>query len=575
MAIVLTNNAKFRPYSFDEMLKPLAMATQEQRAIEEGIAELGTKADLMRMYANEQPDSKVANMYNTYANDLDKQAESLAKNGLNPTSRSSLLGLKRRYSTEITPIETAVTRRRQLAEEQRKALLQNPTLMFERNFNTLSNATSLDRFIENPEYDYGARYSGAQITSDVSNMAKNISKELRNYYVGNNVDDYTKTLIKQYGLSSADIKKFIDNPNSEEANKVLFAIYNSALSTVPEAIRNNYSEEVAQYASKGLWDAVGTNQVSTFDDYGAKLKEQSRRSSAGRAKEESIDLQTRALSFPKDRQLIDSYLDKDGKIKDTNILFQDGIFKGPKEPSASSSAMSHALYEVDKDKYNKLVTIFKDRGFTDEQINNMTQEQVEQNLKNIKELNTNDVFVKNAIQLHLSADATKNTIETLRALNIVPEEIEGFTLDKDAKDSNGKVIKGKGQYKTKALDSLDDLEYEDGWQAFQLYDKQNNQPILLINGKYYKIPLSLYSNEVQRRLTEFTSPQDETMQIAERNLVDLVSQGKTWRELGFESEEQFTKALNTAVYNIKERTKFWSDFQREPLRMAGTKNTTN
>jgi hypothetical protein len=101
----------------------------------------------------------------------------------------------------------------------------------------------------------------------------------------------------------------------------------------------------------------------------------------------------------------------------------------------------------------------------------MSQSDVEQTLKNIKEMNTNDVFVKNAIQLHLSADATKNTIETLRALNIVPEEIEGFTLDKDAKDSSGKVIKGKGQYKTKALDSLDDLKYEDGWQAFQLYDK--------------------------------------------------------------------------------------------------------
>jgi hypothetical protein len=35
------------------MLKPLAMATQEYNAIEEGIAELDSKADLMRMYANE------------------------------------------------------------------------------------------------------------------------------------------------------------------------------------------------------------------------------------------------------------------------------------------------------------------------------------------------------------------------------------------------------------------------------------------------------------------------------------------------------------------------------------------
>ena len=572
MELVLTNNAQFKPYSFEDMLKPLAMATQEYNAIEEGIAELGSKADLMRMYANEQPDSKVANMYNTYANDLDKQAESLARYGLNPASRSSLLGLKRRYSTEITPIETAVTRRRQLAEEQRKALLQNPTLMFERNFNTLSNATSLDRFIENPEYDYGARYSGAQITSDVSKMATNISKELRNYYVGNNVDDYTKTFIKQYGLSSSDIKKFIDNPNSKDANKVLSAIYNSALATVPESIRNNYAEEVRDYASKGLWDAVGTNQVSTFDDYGAKLKEQGRRSSAGKAKEESIDLQTMALSFPKDRQIIDNLYNKEGAIKFSDILFKDGKFSRPK---SQKSIFGRDIETPGQSTYNQINTLLQDRGFTQEQIDNMSQSDVEQTLHSIKEMDTNDVFVKNAIQLHLNADATKNIIETLRTKSIVPEEIEGFTLDKDAKDSSGKVIKGKGQYKTKALDSLDDLEYEDGWQAFQLYDKQNNQPILLMNGKYYKIPLSLYSNEVQRRLTEFTSPQDETMQVAERNLVDLVSQGKTWRELGFESEKDFTNALNIAVYNIKERTKFWSDFQREPLRMAGTKNTTN
>lgn len=574
MELVLTNNAQFKPYSFEDMLKPLAMATQEYNAIEEGIAELGSKADLMRMYANEEPNSKVANMYNTYANDLDKQAESLARYGLNPASRNSLLGLKRRYSTEITPIETAVTRRRQLAEEQRKALLQNPTLMFERNFNTLSNATSLDRFIENPEYDYGARYSGAQITSDVSKMATNISKELRNYYVGNNVDDYTKTFIKQYGLSSSDIKKFIDDPNSKDANKVLSAIYNSALSTVPEAIRNNYAEEVRDYAFKGLWDAVGTNQVSTFEDYAAKLKEQGRRSSAGKAKEESIDLQTRALSFPKERQLIDNILGADGKIKGHMSLFKDGKLVKPEGVSSGGPNPFYADSPFTAT-YDKLTQLLKDKGFTQEQIDNMSQSDVEQTLKSIKEMNTNDVFVKNAIQLHLSADATKNTIETLRSLNIVPEEIEGFTLDKDAKDSSGKVTKGKGQYKTKALDSLDDLKYEDGWQAFQLYDKQNNQPILLMNGKYYKIPLSLYSNEVQRRLTEFTSPQDETMQAAERNLVDLVSQGKTWRELGFESEKDFTNALNIAVYNIKERTKFWSDFQREPLRMAGTKNTTN
>ena len=97
MGIVLTNNAKFTPYTFDEMLKPLAMATQEYRAIEEGIAELGSKSDLMRRYASEEPDAEWSKKYNEYANTLDKQAEDLAKYGLNPKSRQGLLNLKRQY----------------------------------------------------------------------------------------------------------------------------------------------------------------------------------------------------------------------------------------------------------------------------------------------------------------------------------------------------------------------------------------------------------------------------------------------------------------------------------------------
>ena len=95
MKIVLTNNAKFNPYTFDEMLKPLAMAADAYNTVQSGIEELGAKADLMKMYANEVPDSKVANMYNSYAKDLEKQASMLAKHGLTPASRQGLLNMKR------------------------------------------------------------------------------------------------------------------------------------------------------------------------------------------------------------------------------------------------------------------------------------------------------------------------------------------------------------------------------------------------------------------------------------------------------------------------------------------------
>ena len=125
MAIVLTNSAKFTPYTFDEMLKPLAMATQEYNAIEEGIAELGTKADLMRMYASEEPDSDWAKRYNDYAKELDKQASSLAKYGLSPASRKGLLDLKRAYSSSVSPIEEAAKRADMTIEEFQLELSKN------------------------------------------------------------------------------------------------------------------------------------------------------------------------------------------------------------------------------------------------------------------------------------------------------------------------------------------------------------------------------------------------------------------------------------------------------------------
>ena len=273
MGIVLTNNAKFRPYSFDEMLKPLAMATQEQRAIEEGISELGSKADLMRMYANEEPNSKVATMYNKYANDLDKQAESLAKQGLSPSSRSSLLGLKRRYSSEITPIETAVTRRRQLAEEQRKARAQDDSILFDIDARTLS----LDDLVGNPELSYTS-VSGKNIMENVSKAASVLAKEARNDPNKFNSmlgGDYYEN-VKQYGFSKeADMDAIL---RSKNASNILTSIVDDALASsgVGKNWSGNAYDRALDYANRGLWSAVGQTQTQLVDNWRAKLQEQNK-----------------------------------------------------------------------------------------------------------------------------------------------------------------------------------------------------------------------------------------------------------------------------------------------------------
>lgn len=309
-SIVLTNNAKFTPYTFDEMLKPLAMATQEQRAIEEGISELGSKADLMRMYANEEPNSKVASMYNTYANDLDKQAEALAKSGLNPASRKGLLDLKRRYSSEITPIETAVTRRRQLAEEQRKARAQDDSILFDVDARELS----LDNLISNPELSYTS-VSGKNIMANVSKAAEALSKEARNdpnYFnklLGGDYYEY----VKQHGFSSKSVLDAIKR--SPNASAILTDIVDDAVTA--SGVRKEWSgkayDRAYDYANQGLWNAVGETKTQLVDNWRAKLQEQNRIKQAQLMQSKLDNLAINPLNIYNSREL----KEEEKKYRDT------------------------------------------------------------------------------------------------------------------------------------------------------------------------------------------------------------------------------------------------------------------
>ena len=317
--IVLTNNAKFRPYSFDEMLKPLAMATQEYNAIEEGIAELGSKADLMRMYANEEPNSKVANMYNTYANDLDKQAESLARYGINPASRSSLLGLKRRYSTEITPIETAVTRRRQLAEEQRKARAQDDSILFDIDARTMS----LDDLVNNPELSYSSA-SGKNIMENVSKAASVLAKEARNdpnkfnSVLGGDYYEY----VKQYGFSKEAVMDAI--LRSKNASNILTSIVDDALASsgVGKNWSGNAYDRALDYANRGLWSAVGQTQTQLVDNWRAKMDETDRRKAEQAAQARLSGLAINPLNIYSNRELSMSEKDYNDSIQKYSKYFE-------------------------------------------------------------------------------------------------------------------------------------------------------------------------------------------------------------------------------------------------------------
>ena len=267
----LVANTQFKARSFGDMIRPYAMYTQEYRAQEDAIADLATKADVWAGLANEQTDPVAYAQYTNYANALKDQAAIMADRGLNPSSRQAMLNLKRRYSSEIVPIEQAYTARKAQAEEQRKALLQNPTLMMSRRADT----TSLDRYMENPNLGYES-YSGALLTQQAGQAAAAIAKELRDYGKGKPLDGFTRTWLQQHGYTAAEVAFAINHPDDPRASSVLNTIVNNVIadSGMTNWADNKTLNQAYNYARQGLWQAVGQTQVGTYTDQAAVMAAQ-------------------------------------------------------------------------------------------------------------------------------------------------------------------------------------------------------------------------------------------------------------------------------------------------------------
>lgn len=271
MANYIVSGSKFRPFSYAEMLQPVQSATVAHQELENQYGELATKASVWEEMANEQTDPYAYKMYKTYANDLEEQASQLAREGLNAASRRDMLNMRARYSKEITPIEQAYTARQKQAEEQQKALLQDPTLMLSRRAAT----TSLDDYIRNPQLAYES-YSGKLITAQAASAASALAKEMQEKprkwrsILGNS---YYETMMQKGFSSQAVLQAIQDNPN---AAPQLTRIVEDAINS--SGVRNWGDQatiaRAIDYAKQGLWSAVGETQYQTLDNWRAKMAEQ-------------------------------------------------------------------------------------------------------------------------------------------------------------------------------------------------------------------------------------------------------------------------------------------------------------
>lgn len=199
-----TASKSFTPFTFEQMLKPLAMYTEAINEVEEDYNNLNNEASLIKSYANTIPDSATAKRYNNFAEELERQANSLAKSGLNPSVRANLTSLKRRYADEITPIKQAYILQNKLIEEQRKLRAENPSLMFDKDFAVVAP----EDIINNPNSTY-IPISGNELYAKGNAAAKAASLRRISYAQRKALGDQYYELTKRQGYSSVEAANWL------------------------------------------------------------------------------------------------------------------------------------------------------------------------------------------------------------------------------------------------------------------------------------------------------------------------------------------------------------------------------
>lgn len=267
----LVINSQFHPFSYQELLQPALMATQAHQALEEAYGNLDTEAAVWDRRT--EGFKKAHSLYTNFSKDLASAAETLSKYGLTPQSRKTMLNMKRRYASDITPIVEAWTKRQADIKAQQEAMLRDPYHAF----NRVAADTSLDTYLDNPNIDVlSENASGAVLAAQARAMAGDIKNYIDNKNIGK---------LEKLGLPYQYIQKIIHGATADQVLKTMQGDPEAApfLHNIVETVmkgsgvrdwssmngdwaNNPIYKRLESQAMTGLTAAIGTTELRNYTD---------------------------------------------------------------------------------------------------------------------------------------------------------------------------------------------------------------------------------------------------------------------------------------------------------------------
>ena len=238
----LTLNSQFKPFTYDELVKPLQDYGEAYREVEKQYNDLAQQTEAWKNIATQENSPEAYAMYKKYADELNAVVSDFSK-GMTIQNRGKLSSLKSRYASEITPISnayTALTKANAFRDEMRA---KDDSVIF-----NVDRYTSLDDFLNGQLAD-NSFISGRTLQADIA------SQTLTNSY-----NKYNELVAAGHNKKAA--AKMVAQGDWIDEDSMLSGIYDNAGITTEEAaakIRNYTDNGIAQGIT-----AFSTNIEQTF-----------------------------------------------------------------------------------------------------------------------------------------------------------------------------------------------------------------------------------------------------------------------------------------------------------------------
>jgi hypothetical protein len=252
MGYIVLNN-KFKPFSYQEMLAPIMQA---QEAHDKADAEINTLLENAALNASSFGPNDTAEkaIYDDLIGRLKDASGQLSSRGINPSLKREISNINKEYRTSLLPIQKKITKRAELAAEQRKLQSSNPNIRFTKNYND----SSLSDITDNSSYE----------VIDLANLYKTTAEEFGSKTSTLYRDNIKPTRIKGtdyynvttgYGYTPEEFIEGINDTNSD-----IYKFYKSKADAIDSRndIDNTTKEEMKAAVLRGMKASAGVFKTS-------------------------------------------------------------------------------------------------------------------------------------------------------------------------------------------------------------------------------------------------------------------------------------------------------------------------